>query len=582
MDKLVRSTTILLLASGLLACAATSPPPAASSTDVPTTTAQQASLAASLDPEIEYGSFSDQQLYDAIIGELSAQRGDLREATDTYFKLAFATRDLNIIRRATQFASVSGDLNALIQLGVLWTEVAPTDLNPHLLLSYQLLEAGRFEDAVNHMARIIDLGGTIDFGAVSQRTQRLDTDRRTRLIANLRDLQRLYPDEESIHFSIVELLDQNQQTADALIELQSLRQSYGDSAIVVRIEAQLLQKQQQSERAQRVLRNGVRRYPDDKPLRFTYARQLVQVEEFVAARRQFEIMMEQDPNDLETIYSIALLDIEMEDYPRAVANLTRLLNVNHRADDSHFYLGYIAEQQENLEVAIRHYRSVETGSNNFLAAQQQATVFAIQLQQFDEAHDWLVTLSSGQPRLEIIFASLESSALIQAEEYGRAGAVLDEALERYVDNTDLLFARVLLFDRLNDMISSERDLRRIIELLPDDSRALNHLGYMLADRSTRFEEAYELLQRAIAISPDEPAIIDSLAWVQYKLGLYEEALNNLRRAFAVFPDHEVASHLGEVLWVMGREPEAMQVWNDALQTTPDSELIKNVMERFNP
>jgi Flp pilus assembly protein TadD len=139
-----------------------------------------------------------------------------------------------------------------------------------------------------------------------------------------------------------------------------------------------------------------------------------------------------------------------------------------------------------------------------------------------------------------------------------------------------------MHDGLNDMASSEKDLRRIITLLPDDSRALNHLGYMLADRTTRFEEALELIERAITISPDDPAIIDSLAWAQYKLGRYEEAVDNLRRAFAAFPDHEVASHLGEVLWVSGQENEALRVWKDALEETPDSNLIKEAMQRLNP
>ncbi len=115
---------------------------------------------------------------------------------------------------------------------------------------------------------------------------------------------------------------------------------------------------------------------------------------------------------------------------------------------------------------------------------------------------------------------------------------------------------------------------------PEDARALNHLGYMLADQTNRFEEALDLIERAISIVPDDPAIIDSLAWAQYKLGRYEEALINLRRAFAVFPDHEVASHLGEVLWKLGEHKEATQVWEDALEERPDSQLIKEVIERF--
>jgi tetratricopeptide (TPR) repeat protein len=143
-----------------------------------------------------------------------------------------------------------------------------------------------------------------------------------------------------------------------------------------------------------------------------------------------------------------------------------------------------------------------------------------------------------------------------------------------------LFARVLYYDSITDQAGSEKDLQQIITMKPDDSRALNHLGYMLAAQTTRYEEALELLERAIAVSPNDPAIIDSLAWAQYKLGHYEDALQNLRRAFAAFPDPEVASHLGEVLWALDRQDEAMQVWNGALQGSPDSELVLEAMERL--
>ncbi|MDP6652529.1 MAG: tetratricopeptide repeat protein, partial [Gammaproteobacteria bacterium] len=172
--------------------------------------------------------------------------------------------------------------------------------------------------------------------------------------------------------------------------------------------------------------------------------------------------------------------------------------------------------------------------------------------------------------------------LIQNGYTSEAKELLDIALNKFPNETDLLFARVLYFDSQGNQAGSETDLRQIILMQPEDSRALNHLGYMLADQTTRYAEALELIERAIAISPDDPAIIDSLAWAQYKLGRYEEALQNLRRAFAAFPDHEVASHLGEVLWMMGCQDEATQVWQDALEARPDSDLIREAIDRLNP
>jgi len=375
-------------------------------------------------------------------------------------------------------------------------------------------------------------------------------------------------------------LGQSGEPESALQELNSLKDRFELRASVVVLEAQLLQNLDRGDAVMRTLRIGVRNFETDRALRLTFARFLIQSEEYADAIEQFEILVEQDPEDWETYYSIALLDMEIDDYDSAIGRFTRLIGVDQHVDESQYYLGLIYQESNQLEKAIGHYRQVRIGTDNFLSAQQQATRFSVQLGELEDAHAWLSRLARGQPRLDVLFITIESSALIQAGYGDEALELLNTGLNNYPNEADLLFARVLYHDSIQNREGSERDLRQIIQMQPEDSRALNHLGYMLADQSSRFDEALELLQRAIAIAPDDAAIIDSLAWVQYKLGQYEAALTNLRRAFVAFPDHEVASHLGEVLWVMGRRDEALQVWEDALETTPDSELIKEAMERL--
>lgn len=529
---------------------------------------------------IEYGSFTEEQLYQTLISELGAQRGELIESGERYFDLAVETRDLQFIERAIQFASVNGDTNALLQLGLLWAEVDPDNPQPHLMLSFQFLESGNFNQALNQMARVIEKGGEFDFTALASRTVNLSLSARAGLIENLRQLGNDYPEQVSIRISLAQLLAQNAQFVEALHELDALADLTEATANHVLLRAQIQQNMQQPDDALRTLRNGVRRFSDDQNLRLTYARLLIQNERFDLAQEQFELLMEANPEDWDTLYSVALLDLEIEDYDQAITRLKRLVNLGQRVDESQYYLGFSYEQKGQLEEAISHYKEVSLGTNNFLAAQQQATRLAVQLGQLQAAHDSLMQVSRGNPRLEVVLITIESGALIQNGYTDEAKTLLDSSLNKYLNDVDLLFARVLLFDRLQDQAGSEADLRQIILMKPDDSRALNHLGYMLADQTDRYEEALELLERAIAISPDDPAILDSLAWAQFKLGYYEESLKNLRRAFADFPDHEVASHLGEVLWTMGRRDEARRVWADALADRPDSELIKEVTERL--
>jgi len=540
---------------------------------------------ASAEPEsepIEYGNFTEDQLYQAIISELGAARGHMEDSAESYFDLAFSTRDPSIIRRAVQFASANNNTRALLELGLLWNEVEPDNPQPHLLLAYEFLETGNFDQSISHMARVLDLGEDFDFTALAARTGQLSPGQRERLIESLRSLRGQFAEQRSIHLTLVQLLAQNQRFEEAQQELAVLVDQHGNAASLVRLRAQIQQSLGEPEQAARSLRQGVADFPDNRILRFAYARLLVALEDYREARSQFQILVDQDSTDWETWYSMALLDMEMENYARAEEVFTRLVGVDQRADESQYYLAFINEQQGDLEQAIEHYREVRIGTNNYLNAQQQATRLSISIGDLDGAHAWLVSQSRGQPRLEILFTTVESSMLIQAGYVERARNLLDTALNKYPNETDLLFARVLLNDAVGDRVSSERDLRQIISMQPDDARALNHLGYMLADQTERYEEALELVERAIAVSPDDPAIIDSLGWAQYKLGEYEDALQNLRRAYAAFPDHEVASHLGEVLWMMDRRDEAMEVWEQALEERPDSELIEEVMDRLLP
>ncbi len=541
---------------------------------------EQAQTAAAPETAVEYGSFTKAQLYQAIISELGAQRGVLEDAGDSYFNLALETKDLGIIRRAVQFASANNDLNALLQLGLLWSEIDPSDPQPELMLSFQFLETGNYEQALSHMARVIELGGEIDFSALSARTGQLDAPARARLIANLRQLAREFSDQQSIQLTLVQLLAQNGDYLESLTEFDQLLELIDLNPRLLLLQAQVLQSAGEADDALETLAEGVRKFDDNRNLRLTYARLLIQNERYEMAQAQFAAMMTQDPQDWETLFSMALLDVELEQFDQASEKFTQLAKVDERADEANYYLGYVNEQRNNLPLAIAAYREVRIGTQNFLPAQQQAVRLAIQLGELDSTHAYLRQLSRGQPRLEILFHTIESGALIQAGHPDRARDLLDRALNKYPNETDLLFARVLLFDSLGDKAGSEQDLKQIIRMKPEDSRALNHLGYMLADQTERYQEALELIERAIAISPDDPAIIDSLGWAQFKLGRYEEALTNLRRAYAVFPDAEVASHVGEVLWMMGREQEAIEIWRGALENQPDSDLIKEVVQRL--
>ena len=536
--------------------------------------------ASEAEPNQEYGAFTEEQLYRAIVGELEANSGDIAAAGDSYLDLALGTKDLGVILRAVQFASIANDTNALLQLGLVWASVDPTDPQPQLLLAIEYLEAGAFDRAIPRMARVLELGGSIDFSALSSRTGQLNPQSRAQLIKALEPLFTQFPDDDSLALTQVQLLAQSGEYDAALTALDTARAQVTQTAGTVLLETQILQNMGRADDAARVMRAGVKVFDTDPILRASLARLYISQDKFDDALEQYTILIAQDAENWEAVYAKALVHLEIEEYGEAESLFQRLIDSGERVDESRYYLATSFERQGQLERAIDNYRLVSIGTNNFLGAQQQATRLSIALGAVDAAHDWLQRVSRGQPRLEVLFINMEAQLLQQAGLPAKAKQLLDRSLNRYPGEVDLLFARVIYFDSIKDLASSEADLRSIIAIKPDDARALNHLGYMLADQTTRYEEALTLLESAIALNPGDPATTDSLAWAQYKLGRYEDALQNIRRAFAVFPDPEVASHMGEILWMMGRRDEALAVWQRALEGAPDDPLVTEAMQRL--
>ena len=152
-------------------------------------------------------------------------------------------------------------------------------------------------------------------------------------------------------------------------------------------------------------------------------------------------------------------------------------------------------------------------------------------------------------------------------------------LAAFPDDLDILYARGLSWERRDDIARAEADLRRILVIEPESVATLNALGYTLADRTDRYQEALELINRARAAEPDNAAIIDSYGWVLYRLGRTEEALGELRRAYALQKDAEIGAHLGEVLWVLGKRDEARKYFEQAREIDPDNRALQRALEK---
>ena len=329
----------------------------------------------------------------------------------------------------------------------------------------------------------------------------------------------------------------------------------------------------------RVLEEFLERLPESGIVRMAFARMLVDAERYDEARAEFEHLVAEEPENDDARYALGLLLVQTNLLDEAARQFEALAYRESRRDAAHYYLGRIAESQERYADAIGSYRRVRRGEHR-LNAQIRVAALLADSGEVEAARRHLHGIRSETTQEAVRIYSAEAGLLARFARYDEAMEIYDTSLEEFPGNPDLLYARGMLAARMDRLDVLERDMRAIIAREPDNADALNALGYTLADRTDRLEEAYALIKRAIELKPDDHYIIDSLGWVLHRLGRHREALVQLRRAMSINPDPEIAAHLGEVLWVLGNKVEARGVWSTALESAPDDEHLLDVIERF--
>jgi tetratricopeptide (TPR) repeat protein len=256
-----------------------------------------------------------------------------------------------------------------------------------------------------------------------------------------------------------------------------------------------------------------------------------------------------------------------------------LLSSGQYRMDALYYLGRIADYRSEHDRAIRFYSEVREGSYALSSQQRAAALLIQENDDLEGAMQQLDAFAQTSPSNAIKVLVAKAALLASVEEYEEALKFYDKALSFDPDNEGAALSRaevLVQMGRLDDALDAFAAAAR---RFPKSAMALNAYGYTLADRTDRYREAEKLIRKALRYDPDSPAIIDSLGWVLFKLGHYEEALVELERAYAGMQDHEVAAHIVETLVALDREEEALERLLAAEEKTPDSPLLKNVRER---
>lgn len=525
---------------------------------------------------------SAELLYEILVGELAGYEHQLELSVEYYLKAARRSPDPAVAERGARIALFAKDYARGVQLAERWVELAPDDLNARRSLAAAYLRNDQPDAAVEQLDKVVESAGEDTqrgFYLVTRLLSRED-DQQAALAAMSRLVERHNADPHAL-YAYAQLAGQfgDLDLARASVEKAlGLRPGWPDASL---LHARILMQQGNTDQALEGLGAVVRAHPEARQLRLSYGRLLAEVERYDEAREQFEILLEQSPDDADLLYTIAVLAAEGRRYDMAEDYLKRLIETGQRLDDAHYYLGVIAESRGEYGQAIEWYSKVGRGERFVDARVRLASLMARQ-GDLEGARRHLRELRpySGDEELTVRLYVAEVDILRRAGRYQEALKVVNEALATMPDDNELLYARAMVAEKLDRLDLLERDLKQILARDPENAHALNALGYTLADRTQRYQEALEYIERALELSPNEAAILDSMGWVQYRLGNLDKALSYLRRAYHQDQDPEIAAHLGEVLWVSGQREAAREVWNQALERDPDSDIVRNTIKRL--
>ena len=279
----------------------------------------------------------------------------------------------------------------------------------------------------------------------------------------------------------------------------------------------------------------------------------------------------------------------MGDVPAAEKNLTRFLATQEASGNEALdptsaliYLSQIADERNDGVAALdwlSRIPSLDGKNTAYFSSQMRKAQLLAKYNKLDEALAFLHAYPAT-PAEHTQVIQMEAELLRDNNRVKEAYALLQTAVADHPENTDLLYDYAMMAEKLDHLPEMESALRTVIRLTPKNQHAYNALGYSWADRSMRLPEARELIQKALELAPDDPFIMDSMGWLEFRQNNAKVALPLLQKAYDIRPDVEIAAHLGEVLWSLGNKPEAKKIWQEAIKKEPGNALLKSTVARF--
>lgn len=519
-------------------------------------------------------------LYTLLAAEIAGQRGQYDVALEGYMEAAKLAKDPRFAERALKIALYVKDPSKINEATTLWLQQDPNSITAHKIAILSDLRMSDKVDALNNAKALLELDPAGFESAILELATLMDKEGKLGLLYDvLEDLSLQKPNQAVLYYlqAVIAKQQSHHDLADTKINQALALQPDWDKALLFQAQSAALSGN--LERAAVLLRSAAEKFPENPKIKRFLAQVLIRSKQFDQASEIYKQLIAANPKDGESQIALALVYLELGKESKAEDLLKKLTDSPEWQSQAAFYLGKLEEKRKDNKRALQWYDKVSDGPFVFDASISSISLL-VRNKQYDEAENRLIALQEQFPQQRSKITLMLVELYNQQKNYERAFEMVTDLLEANPDQRDLLYTHALTADRAGKKDVLEADLKKILDKNPNDAEALNALGYSLLSDPARLQEAKGYLQKALQLRPEEAVIIDSYGWLLYKLGELGQALVYLQQAYEKQQENEIAAHLAEVLWSLGKKSEAKKIFNEAIKRSPEDEYLLDFQQKF--
>ena len=518
-------------------------------------------------------------VYKFLLAEIATQRGDFNSAGHLYLDLAKQTHNISLAERATRVAGNSRNGRVALDSAKVWSTLDPDSVQAQQILAELYITSGNLSKAKPIVKKLLEQDAFRGEGFLYLNSILAKVENKKNALRFVLNIAEPYPNSKEAHFAVAHaayFANNKKLTNSELAKIKKIDPKWQTAVL---FEGYIISSES-PDKAANFYTSYLRKYPEAGEVRLEYAKLLTNQKKYSLAKDEFLKIVNSSLASAEISFTVSLLAIELADFDLAEKFLLQSLERGYpQPEQIYIYLARIEDTRGNYTEALTWLNKIKSGPF-FIESKILMAELIAKYEGNDQAIESLdqYTNLTTEARLQLFRAKI--SILYSDNKETEAFDLMKKEEENFKGSAEFKYDYAMLAERMGNTVLMEQLLREAIKIKPDYAVAYNALGYSFADRNIKLEEAKINIEIALSLEPRNHYIMDSMGWVQYRLGNIDAALDFLKKAYSIKKDPEISAHLGEVLWHAKKIGEANRIWNESLKQYPDNKILLNTIKKY--